>query len=129
MTTNVLEKPRLGKQRKILRRKLIQQRKHYWETPMRQYLLLHSPVLTEKALSEERSAKSTISLREIEKAWVESHIKELSAFAGEWLVVEGGELVAHNVDFVEAVREARSCGVQVPYVTKLPLEKVSPFIG
>jgi L-asparaginase/Glu-tRNA(Gln) amidotransferase subunit D len=104
-------------------------RKQYWQTPIRQYLLFNSPVLWQKASSEKKFDESIISLREIEKAWVESHIKELTAFAGEWLVIEGEGLVAHNVDFVEAVRAARSRGVQVPYVTRLQLEKVSPFIG
>ncbi len=102
--------------------------KQYRQTPIRQYLLFSSPVLWEMATSE-RFAETTISLREIEKTWVESHIEELTAFADEWLVIEGKELVAHNVNFVEAVREARSRGIQVPYVTRLSLEKVSPFIG
>ncbi len=78
---------------------------------------------------EKEPAVSTMSLREIEKTWVESHTKELKKLAGKWLVIEGEKLVTHNVDFVKAVREARKRGIQVPYITRLPLEKESPFIG
>lgn len=130
MSVDVFRIERMGKRRKIPRRERMRpNNKRYWQTRIRQYPLFNTPVLWQEASSENRFAETTISLREIEKAWVESHIKKLTAFAGEWLVIEGEELVAHNVDFVEAVREARARGVQVPYVTRLPLEKVSPFIG
>jgi DNA mismatch repair ATPase MutL len=81
------------------------------------------------AVSEQVLTEVGISLREAEKTWLESHARELSAFAGEWLVVEGEELIAHSVDMVKAVKEARSRGVRIPYVTRLPLEKEAPFIG
>lgn len=130
MSIDVFNMERMGKRKSILPRERMRHRKNqYWQTRIRQYPLFNIPVLWQEASSENRFAETTISLREIEKAWVKSHIEELTAFAGEWLVIEGEELVAHNVDFVEAVIEARSRGVQVPYVTRLPLEKVSPFIG
>lgn len=70
-----------------------------------------------------------VTLREVEKAWVASHTKELSKFAGEWLVVEQNQLITHNVDFAQAVREAKSRGVKIPYITRLPLQREKPFIG
>lgn len=82
-----------------------------------------------KATFEQPPDEIGSSLRETEKAWIDSHIEELSTFAGEWLVVEGDQLVAHNADLVDAIKQARARGVQVPYVTRLPLEKEKPFIG
>jgi hypothetical protein len=55
--------------------------------------------------------------REREDAWRNSNREFLqSHFVGEWVVLEGEEIVAHSEDAAQAVGEARSKGVAVPFV-------------
>lgn len=78
---------------------------------------------------EEAQGELQVPSRHTEKAWVESHKEELRALADEWLVIDGEWLVAHSSDLVEAVRDAKARGVEIPYVTRLRLEKEKPFVG
>lgn len=52
--------------------------------------------------------------RELE--WCRTHKEVLLQFAGQWVVLEGEEIVAHGDDPLQVVAEARSKGVQVPYI-------------
>ncbi len=54
--------------------------------------------------------------RSRELAWRRAHEHELLALAGEWVIVEGEELIAHGHDPGRLVAEARARGIQVPYV-------------
>lgn len=55
--------------------------------------------------------------RDRELAWRRDHQKELqSRFAGQWVVLEGEDVVASSPDAARAVEEARAKGVPVPYV-------------
>lgn len=51
-----------------------------------------------------------------ELAWRRAHEDELQAYAGQWVVLEGEEIIAHGEDPVSVVERARSQGVHVPYV-------------
>ena len=55
-------------------------------------------------------------LREREDAWCRSHPEVLRRFAGQWLVLEGEEIVAHGTDPAQLVEKARANGVRIPYV-------------
>jgi|SRR5918996_1533515 hypothetical protein len=52
--------------------------------------------------------------RELE--WRRTHREELRQFAGQWVVLEGEEVVSHGKDPLQVVAEARARGVRVPYV-------------
>lgn len=52
--------------------------------------------------------------RELE--WCRTHAEVLRQFAGQWVVLEGEEIIAHGNDLVQIVREARARGIRVPYV-------------
>ncbi len=55
--------------------------------------------------------------REREDAWRRSNREFLQGhFAGQWVVLEGEEVVAHSSDAAQAVKEARAKGVAVPFV-------------
>ncbi len=54
--------------------------------------------------------------RSRELAWRREHEQELRALAGEWVIIEGDELIAHGPDPVAIVAAARARGIQVPYV-------------
>ena len=52
--------------------------------------------------------------RELE--WCRTHAEVLRQFAGQWVVLEGEEIVAHGKELVQIVSEARARGIRVPYV-------------
>jgi plasmid stability protein len=55
--------------------------------------------------------------REREHAWRRSNRDLLQGqYAGQWVVLEGEEILAHDKDAVQAVEEAKAKGVVVPYV-------------
>ncbi len=55
--------------------------------------------------------------RDRELAWRRSHQEMLrDRFAGQWLVLEGEEIVAHSKDAAQAVAEARAKGIPTPFV-------------
>jgi Family of unknown function (DUF5678) len=55
-------------------------------------------------------------LREREDAWLRSHPDVFRSYAGQWLVVEGEQVVAHGKDPARLVKDARARGVRIPYV-------------
>jgi uncharacterized protein DUF5678 len=52
--------------------------------------------------------------RELE--WRRMHREVLCNFAGQWVVLEGEEMVAHSKDPQQAVVEARAKGIWLPYI-------------
>lgn len=54
--------------------------------------------------------------RSQELEWRRTHGETLKAFAGEWIVLEGKDIVAHGHDPSKVVAEARTKGVRVPYI-------------
>lgn len=52
--------------------------------------------------------------RELE--WRRSHRDLLQTYAGQWVVLEGEEIVAHGNSMAQIVEEARAQGIRVPYV-------------
>jgi len=54
--------------------------------------------------------------RSRESEWCRTHTEVLRQFAGQWVVLEGEEIVAHGNDPLQVVAEARAKGIQVPYI-------------
>lgn len=54
--------------------------------------------------------------RQVEQAWRRSHEETLRGYVGQWVVLEGEELVAHGPDPAKAVAAARVRGIRIPYV-------------
>ena len=55
-------------------------------------------------------------LREQEHAWCRSHVDELRAFSGEWVILEGERIVGHGKDPAALIPEARRQGIKIPYI-------------
>ena len=51
-----------------------------------------------------------------EWAWRAKNQREQARLVGNWLVVEGSELITYDPDPVRAVERARSLGILVPYL-------------
>jgi aryl carrier-like protein len=54
--------------------------------------------------------------RQRELEWRRTHLDVLRRLAGQWVVLEGEELIAHGRDAVRVVARARRKGVAVPFV-------------
>ena len=60
--------------------------------------------------------------RSQELEWRRSHADVLRAFAGQWVVLEGEDIVASGNDPARVVAEARARGIQVPYLFRVEYE-------
>jgi hypothetical protein len=54
--------------------------------------------------------------RSRELDWCRTHAEVLRQFAGQWIVLEGKEIVVHGDNPLQVVAEARAKGIQVPYI-------------
>lgn len=70
-------------------------------------------VLTQLIRTEARPA---VDRRARELRWRQNNEQLLEGLAGQWLVVEGDELIAHGQDPASLVAAAKRRGIQVPYV-------------
>lgn len=61
-----------------------------------------------------------------EMAWIQANHRELAAkFPGEWIAIEGAELVAHAGDMLTLLGLARDKGHPHPFVTAIPGKPIS----
>ncbi len=67
----------------------------------------------------------TYRTHEEERAWVEAHREE---FLGQWVALDGGNLVAHGTDARAVYEEARAQGVAAPYLVEVT-PKVEAYVG
>jgi hypothetical protein len=58
--------------------------------------------------------RSTHRQREFE--WIETHADEMRRLAGEWVVLEGDQLVAHGKNAARVFATAKRKGIAVPFV-------------
>jgi Family of unknown function (DUF5678) len=55
-------------------------------------------------------------LRSRELSWRRAHEQKLREFVGQWVIVEGEELIAHGPDPAPLVAAARARGIRIPYI-------------
>ncbi len=71
----------------------------------------------------------TAPARNLEMEWIDLHSDVLKAYMGQWVVIQGSELITHGDDLVAVVTEAKTKGVKIPYAVKIPMDMELPFIG
>lgn len=76
----------------------------------------YAPQLSTPLVEEGRRATRR---RERELLWLQTHRAELQQFVGQWIVLEGDQIVARGADPVEVVREARAKGIRRPFVHRV----------
>ena len=54
--------------------------------------------------------------RHSELAWRQSHEDHLQAYVGQWVVLEGEEIVAHGEDPTQVIEQATRAGIDTPYI-------------
>ena len=62
------------------------------------------------------ASSSAPALRERELEWWRTHGDTLRHFENEWVVLEVDDVIAHGVDAVKVIEEARAKGIKRPYV-------------
>lgn len=50
-------------------------------------------------------------------------------YAGEWVAIEGDQLVSHGDNGIVVLQEAQAAGVQHPLLMQIPKEPPLPFAG
>lgn len=81
------------------------------------------------ALAADPPVPRTAELRTAELGWLEDHAEDVEQYAGEWIVIEGTEIVAVADSETEADRQAREKGVSIPFVIRIPREDDPPIIA
>ncbi len=59
-------------------------------------------------------------LRLSEQAWLRANAQLVSQMAGEWVVLEGDNLVAHGPDYAMVRQQARQSGIRIPFILRIP---------
>lgn len=68
--------------------------------------------------------------RSLEMAWIQDHLADLERnYSGEWIAVDGAELVAHASDLPALIRIAANAGHADPFITAIPAGEPTPFYG
>ena len=70
--------------------------------------------------------KPTTNHRRVEFLWLAN---ESGPYAGQWVALDGGRLVAHGTELATVSAAARAAGVDRPLLTHLPPEGELPFGG
>ncbi len=66
--------------------------------------------------TDEPAEARPLQFRRREDDWCRTHGDDLLAYAGQWIVLEGEEIIAHGGDPTELVRQARARGIASPYL-------------
>lgn len=83
-----------------------------------------------RTLETERNDQGAREQHEIEqyklsRKWIGEHKEE---FLGQWVCLEGDELIAHGSDALEVNRRAREAGIKSPFIVQI-IEEPKNFTG
>jgi len=67
--------------------------------------------------------------RAVEMKWLQENHNQLSAFAGQWIALDGPKLVGHAVDLPTLLQQAANAGSPHPFITAIPGEPIPEFFG
>ncbi len=86
------------------------------ETTAKTPLVRKSP----EVVQEERPQ---LPFRHRELEWLRTHKEVVQKLAGQWIVVEGEEIIAYGDNPLQVVAEARAKGIQIPYIIHLAIAR------
>ena len=88
-----------------------------------------APALATKAETVDVFEPPAVLSRRKELEWLSSNARELSSYEGQWIALEGTEIVAWGSDEVEVEMRAREKGIKVPLLVRIPPKNDIPFVG
>lgn len=66
--------------------------------------------------------------RQVEMRWLEKHRGKLAdQYAGQWVVLQGREVVSYGRDAAAALSEARVKGIRIPFLVRIPSKGEGPL--
>ncbi|MBA3441467.1 MAG: hypothetical protein H0T92_16535 [Pyrinomonadaceae bacterium] len=80
----------------------------------------------EAHLAQSRQAQDRQLLRADEQRWLAEHKEE---YVGQWVAVEGENLIAHGTNARAVYRAARDAGIRVPFLVRVKPADQLPFGG
>jgi hypothetical protein len=66
--------------------------------------------------------------RQDESEWMATHQDVLNAHRGEWVVIEGSQMIAADPDYMTVENKAIQAGIKVPFIYRVPEDDL-PFAG
>jgi Family of unknown function (DUF5678) len=75
--------------------------------------------ITSKEQESVQEERPQLPYRHRELEWLRTHKEALQKLAGQWIVVEGEEIITSGDNPLHVVAEARAKGIQIPYVIHL----------
>jgi hypothetical protein len=66
--------------------------------------------------------------KDAELNWLRQHSEETAAYAGQWLLISGANLIAHSQNFAEIRNAIAANGIVSPFVYYVPTEAESSFV-
>ena len=67
--------------------------------------------------------------RRKELEWLSSNAGNLRNYEGQWIALEGTEIVSWGSDEVDVEMRARMKGIKVPLLVRIPSKDDIPFVG
>jgi len=73
-------------------------------------------LIVRKGQEAEQEEQLALPYRHREIEWLRTHKEAVQKLAGQWIVVEGEEIIAHGHDPAPVVIDAQAKGIKVPYL-------------
>src|ERR1700730_3711200 len=88
-------------------------------------------VESKPAKSAGNGVSSPYGYRTVEMDWMNKHPEKLRRYTGEYVILEGTEIIAHGTDTAKLVAIAKRRGVRTPFIFFVPppLPKNTIWIG
>jgi len=65
----------------------------------------------------------------IESQFLAEHSKQMEQYSGEWLLIHGYSLLAHNTDFGEIEKVIQERGIPSPFIHYVPKAEEMTFVA
>ena len=77
----------------------------------------------------ENQAAPQSSNRQLEMSWLARHKDLVECYRGQWIVLEGDQLIANDVDYLRARKTATQKGIEHPFIFFVPGIESGAFMG
>lgn len=68
----------------------------------------------------QQSPQPGSSRRQQELQWIDENRSQVEKLAGNWIAVEGNQLIAYSPDFSTVLAETKRCGIGTPFIVFVP---------
>lgn len=82
-------------------------------------------LLEKEKLEKQKEVKEEIRLFKASEKWLKENREK---YLGQWVCLEGDELIAHGADGLEVHRRAKEKGIKAPYLVRV-IEEPENFVG